>query len=55
MWTKGNPYPLLMGMQTGAATVENSMEILQKINRATVWPSNPSSGYLPPKFENTYF
>lgn len=21
--------------------------------RATIWPSNPSSGHLPPKFENT--
>ena len=31
MWRKGNPYALLMGMQTGAATVESSMEILQKL------------------------
>ena len=26
MWRKGNPGTLLVGMQTGAATVENSME-----------------------------
>ena len=26
MWRKGNPSALLVGMQTGAATVENSME-----------------------------
>ena len=26
MQTKGNPSALLVGMQTGAATVENSME-----------------------------
>ena len=28
---KGNPPALLVGMQTGAATVENSTEIPQKI------------------------
>ena len=26
LWTKGNPSALLVGMQTGAATVESSME-----------------------------
>ena len=31
MWRKGNPSALLVGMQTGAATVENSMEFPQKI------------------------
>ena len=31
MWRKGNPSTLLVGMQTGAATVENSMEFLQKL------------------------
>ena len=30
MWRKGNPSVLLGGMQTGAATVESSMEIPQK-------------------------
>ena len=29
MWRKGNPSVLLVGMQTGAATVENSMEFPQ--------------------------
>ena len=34
---KGNPYTLLVGIQTGTATMENSMEISQKIkNRG--WP-----------------
>ena len=28
---KGNPFALLVGMQIGGATVENSIEILQKI------------------------
>ena len=31
MWRKGNTFALLVGIQTGAATVENSMEITQKI------------------------
>ena len=30
LWRKGNPSTLLVGMQTGAATVENSMEFPQK-------------------------
>ena len=29
MWRKGNPSALLVGMQTGAAAVENSMEFPQ--------------------------
>ena len=31
MWRKGNPSALLVGMQTGEAPVENSMEFPQKI------------------------
>ena len=31
MWTKGNPRALLLGLQIGAATVENSMEVSQSI------------------------
>ena len=31
LWRKGNPSTLLVGMKTGAATVENSMEFPQKI------------------------
>ena len=37
MWRKGNPISLLMGMQTGAATVENSMEFPQKIKNGTAF------------------
>ena len=33
MWRKGNPSTLLVGMQTGAATVETSMEFPQKNNK----------------------
>ena len=37
MWRKGNPLALLVGMQAGAATLENSMEVPQKANnRATL-------------------
>ena len=38
MWRKGNTFALLVGMQTGAATMENSMEVPQKItNRGGAW------------------
>ena len=36
-WRKGNPFTLLMGMQVGTATLENSMEFPQKVkNEATL-------------------
>ena len=37
MWRKGNPSTLLMGMKTGAAIVENSMEFLQKTKNGTAF------------------
>ena len=37
MWRKGNPSALLVGMQTGAATVENSMEFPQKTKKGTAF------------------
>ena len=30
MWRKRNPFALLMGMQTGATTMENIMEMKNK-------------------------
>ena len=36
MWRKGNPSTLLVGMQTGAATVQSSIEIPQKIRNVSV-------------------
>ena len=33
LWRKGNPSALLVGMQTGAASVENNMEFPQKLTR----------------------
>ena len=39
---------LLVGMQTGAATVENSMEFPQKVkSRTTLQSSNLTTGCLP--------
>ena len=39
MQRKGNPPILLVGMQAGAATLENSMEVPQKVaNTATLRP-----------------
>ena len=38
---------MLMGMHIGAATMENSTQVLQNIkNRATIQSSNFTSGYL---------
>ena len=45
MWRKGNPSALLVGVQTGAATVENSMEFSQKTkNGLAFWSSNSTAG-----------
>ena len=44
MWRKRNPFVLFLGMQTGAATVESSIEIPQKIKNAPAFlPSDPTS------------
>ena len=53
MWRKGNLSTLLVGMQSGAATVENSMEFPQKTKNGTafdpvipllgIYPKNPKS------------
>jgi len=53
MWRKGNPLILLVGMQTGAATLENSMEGPQKVkNRTSLWSSNDTTRYLPKGYKN---
>ena len=45
---KGNTPILLVEMQAGATTLENSMEVPQKVeNRATLVPSNYITEYLP--------
>ena len=44
MWRKGHPNALLVGMQTGTATVENSMEFPQTIkNGAFLYTNNATS------------
>jgi len=46
VWKKGNPLTLLVGMQTGTATVDNSVEIpLKTGNRTAIQPSNPTAGH----------
>ena len=41
-------------MQTGAATLENSMEFPQKVkNRTTLRSHSCTTGYLPKKYKNT--
>ena len=51
---KQNPSALLVGMQIGAATVESSMEVPQKIkNRTAFWPSYPTFGNISEETQNT--
>ena len=44
MWRNGNPLALLVGMQTGAATLENSVRCLKKLK--TGLPYNPAIALL---------
>lgn len=47
------PYELLVGLRAGAATVENSVEVPQKIkNVTTVQPSVPTSRHLSKENKN---
>ena len=48
MWRKGNHSALLVGVQTGAATVENSMEFPQKLKMELSFdPAIPLLGLYP--------
>ena len=52
MWRNGNPCTLLMGIQIGAATLENSMEIPQKLKMDLPFdPAIPLLGIYPEKSE----
>ena len=54
MWRAGNPFALLMGMQTGTATVESRMEILPKIKKgSTFCPTDPTTGNISRGTQNT--
>ena len=47
MWRKGKTFALLVRMQTGVATLESSMKILQKIkNGCTFQSSDPTFGNI---------
>ena len=43
LWRKGKPSALLVGLQMGAATVENSMEFPQKTKNGTALSSGNST------------
>ena len=54
MWRQRKPLAPLVEMQMGAAPVENSMEVPQKLkNRTTKWSGNSTAEYLPKENENT--
>ena len=54
MWKKGSPSALLVGMQTGATTVENSMEFPQKTKNGSAFqPRYPTSGNISKGTQNT--
>ena len=48
MLRKENPSSLLVGMQTVAATVENSMEFPQKVKNGTAFWASDSSAWNTP-------
>ena len=51
---KGEPLSVLAGIQTGAATLENSVEVPQKLkNRTTLRLSNYITRYLSKRYKNT--
>ena len=51
---RGSPFAPLVGMQTGAATVESSMEIPQEIkNGSAFWTSDTISGNISEGTQNT--
>ena len=54
MQRKGNPPTLLVGMEIGAATMEDSREVSQKTKiRTNIWPSNSSPEYTSEKNKST--
>ena len=54
MWRKRNPCALLVGMQIGTSTVEDSMEFPQKTKNGTpIRPSDPTSRNVSQETRNT--
>ena len=51
VWRRGEPPALLVGLQTGAATVESSLELLQKLKMEVPYdPAIPLLGIYSEKF-----
>ena len=50
MWRKGNPLVLLVGIQTGTANLENSMEVSQKVKNLIIQQLHYC---LPKEYKNT--
>ena len=56
LWRKGDPNTLLVGMHTGTAAVEKSMEFPQKIQDGTAFrSSDPTAWYYNPRILNHQF
>ena len=54
MQRRGNPRTLLVGMQAGTATLENSMEVPQKVkSRTALLASNCTTTYLPQRYKHS--
>ena len=54
MWRNWNTLALLVGMQSGVAALENSVEVPQKIkNRPTLGPSNSTARNLSKGYRST--
>ena len=52
MWRKGNPSALLVGLHTGSATLENTMEFPQKTKNGSAFgPAIPVLGLYPKNSE----
>ena len=51
MWRKGDPHALLMGIEIGMTTMENSTEAPRKVKN--IQPSNSTSGYVSKENKNT--
>ena len=49
MWREGNPPTLLMAMEIGAATMENSMEVPKKLEIGLPYDPQSHSGLYPGK------
>ena len=53
MWKESISFAMMVGMQTGAAPLGNSMEVSQKIkNRTTVRPNNCTPRYLSKEYRD---